>query len=877
MSDPTETQITQLEKVIAALESQRAILGDSAVDTARVSLQQQITLLQAQLAVAPIPTPTEERRLITILFSDVVGSTTIAERLDPEEWHQVITRVHARLSEIITRHGGMVAQYLGDGLLALFGLPVASESDPENAIRAALEIQGSRNLDLDLKNLGSRDGNQPRGELPATDATTPTRRSPLPNPVLQLRIGIHTGLVITGEIGGDIHREFTAIGDPINLAARLQSAAPPGGILISHDTFNQVRGLFELEPQSPLTIKDKTENVQTYLVHSVRPHPFQNVSRGVTGIQTHTVGREDEFKALQNAYLDAYENRGVVWTQIIGELGIGKSRLLEDLSAWLESRRERLLIFRGRSFPGETIHPYTMVRRLWFDYLQIPEDTPRDLAEVKWIDQFRVMSGIQDPETAYVVGLLLGLSFQGHPHINPILGDPLQIKGRANAISRDLLGQMREQATVVILLEDVHWTDASSWEWLVQVLLNSSQVSRPHKHGLFVLATGRPDMDVPAELVRHAPRSSSADNDLAKRPPAPHDPLRYVPIALAPLADTPARELARNLVASIDGITNEVIEMLVERSEGVPYFAEEMVNWFIDHNIVDTTFTPWRFMPDRLSESPLPSSLQHLLLTRLWALSDVERLVLQHGAVFGRHFWSGGVEALGTPESNSILGQLQPRGMIHVEPVSSFAGDTEWSFPHTLLRDVAYESILKRERPHLHLAAAQWLAGQAQQSGLVNDFAGSIAEHYERAGEWISAVDWYLQAGDQARASSALAEARRLYDRAYKLVPADERERRARTLLGRITIADMQGNMPAQQADIQALLLIAEVIDDDGWRAQARYRQCMHAWKTGNYPGVIVAGDMAIAAAERAGRVDIKVQAMAYRASAQALMGQGDA
>ncbi|HEX9077727.1 MAG TPA: adenylate/guanylate cyclase domain-containing protein, partial [Anaerolineae bacterium] len=250
MADSVEAQLAQLRTTIATLEAQRAVLGPALVDPALAGLRQQLAILEAQQR----PPPAEERRLITILFTDIVGSTSLAEKLDPEEWRQAVARVHSTSGDLIAHHGGKVAQYLGDGLLALFGAERTSERDPENAIHAALEIQ---------KEIGD---------------WRSTAKSALSD--LQLRIGIHTGLVVVGDLGTDSHKEFTATGDAMNFAARLQSAAPPGGILISHDTYRYVRGVFDVTPRPPLTIKGKVEPVQSYLVRRAKPRAFRTVNRG---------------------------------------------------------------------------------------------------------------------------------------------------------------------------------------------------------------------------------------------------------------------------------------------------------------------------------------------------------------------------------------------------------------------------------------------------------------------------------------------------------------------------------------------------------------------------------------------------------------------
>jgi len=764
MAEENRSKLDQLRHSISVLEGQRATLGDAVVDPALAALRQQIEALEAQ---APLePAPKEQRRLITIFFADIVGSTTIAERLDPEEWRETVAAVHAALGGVIQQHQGSVAQYLGDGLLALFGARTSGEHDPENAIRAALDAQNA----------------------------VAALQTPEP---LKLRIGIHTGPVVVGELGSDARKEFTATGDAMNLAARLQTAAPPGGILISQDTYNYVRGVFTVAPQPALTIKGKQEPIQTYLVRRIKPRPFRTVTRGVAGIQTRTVGRDRELRDLQAAYLVALEQRRVVWAQLVGEAGVGKSRMIDDVRDWIELRLEVVRVFRGRAYAGDARQPFSLIRRMWFDRFQIAEDAPLAQAERKWVERFQELGKTDEVEPAHALGLLVGLPFKDSRYIGGMRGDPAQVKGRAFVVSREFLKRVREESPLELLLEDLQWADSSSWDYLIQVMLDT-EIDESH-HGIFILAAARPEWDPPAVL------SSSQS---------------YHRVDLQPLSEDATRELVSELLQRVEGVPEDVGRLIVERSEGIPYFAEEMVNWFVDRGIIDRSREPWRFLPARLKEIPLPATLQHLLLTRLSSLNDAERSVLQRGAIFGRNFWGGGLVALGVRQPDVMLQPLQPRGFVEAQPESSFEGETEWSFHHALLRDVTYESVLKRERAALHKAAAAWLEEQARRAGRLDEFSGLLGEHAERAGEMIGAADWYLKAGERAKAQGATAEARKFFDRALELLPPIDRERRWRVLLGREVVLGILGEPDAWRADVAALMELAKDLDDDNRLAE---------------------------------------------------------
>ena len=820
MAETLQTQIENLRLSISGLEAQRSVLGSAIIDPALAALHQQLVVLEEQAASQAIPT--EERRVVTILFIDMVGSTSLAERLDPEEWRQIVNRLHTTLGEAVTAHHGTVAQYLGDGLLAFFGSRDTSEHDPENAIRAAL------------------------------DAHTAVSGLKLPEK-LQLRSGIHTGLVVVGELGDAAHKEFTASGDAMNLAARLQSAAPAGGTLISHDTYRYVRGVFDLTPRPPLTVKGKSEPLQTYLVRRAKPRPFRSISRGVAGVETRTIGRELEMQALQQAYLRAYEGHGMVWAQILGDSGVGKSRLLVDLNDWMDLRDETTRLLRARAFPDDANQPFALVRRMWFDRFQIAEDAPLEQAETKWVERFKEFYGQDNcEESAHALGLLVGLPFNDSPYIKTMRNDPTQVKGRALVVSRELVRAVRQQSPLIVLLEDLQWTDLASWEYLMEVFLDGATGEYPN--GLFLLGAARLEWHPPEELLDLFASSLSSEKI--------GDEWGML-ISLAPLSDHSTRELARELLQQVVDVPESVIDLLVERSEGVPYFTEEIVNWFIDHEILDTRSEQWRFLPERLKAQPLPATLQHLLLTRLSSLSPIERATLQRGAIFGRRFWSGGVDALGISAGEETLGHLQPRGFVEMQPESAFQGDTEWSFHHNLLQEVTYESILKRERAALHKVAAGWLERQARQAGRLNEFAGLLGDHCARAGELIAAADWYLLAGRRTMNQGAPRESRVFYSQALELLPPVDRERRWQALLGREQALSVLSDAEQWKTDISDLLELARSFDDDNYLAEAYLRQALFGMQAGDLSITNQASLEALTTAQRCGNEAIEAEALA--------------
>ena len=303
----------KLEEAIAHLEAQRATLGEVVVEAALTPLRQKLAEIEARGDF-----PEQQRKQVTILFSDIAGSTKIVSHLDPEEARDLFDAALRRLAEPIARHGGHVTRFMGDGFKAVFGSPQAREDDPERAVRAALGI-------LEV-------ARQLADELRATRNVQD----------FQVRVGVNTGLAA---LGGVTEAEDTLMGSPVNLAARLESAAPPGGTLISHDTYRHVRGVFDVQPLPPITAKGFEQPVPVYQVMRAKPRSFRTHPRGVEGVETRLVGRESELKLLQEARILAVdEGEGQVVT-ITGEAGVGKSRLLYEFENWLELQPFRVRYF----------------------------------------------------------------------------------------------------------------------------------------------------------------------------------------------------------------------------------------------------------------------------------------------------------------------------------------------------------------------------------------------------------------------------------------------------------------------------------------------------------------------------------------------------
>ncbi len=808
------SEIDQLQQAVQALEAQRSALGDAVVDAAQATLRARLADLESTTA------PTEQRGQATILFADIVDFTALAETMDAEDVRDLVDSFWRRMDAAIKDHGGGIDKHIGDAVMAVWGARAARENDPEQAVRAALAMQA------EARAFAAEPGNPP----------------------LRIRIGINTGPVLIGAVGTT--GEITVMGDAVNTASRLEEAAPGDGVLISQDTYRYIRGIFDLVQQPPLAVKGKTRPIATYVVRSAKARPFRTVTRGVAGLHTQTVGRQDELRRLRDACRAAFEEHQVVWAQLVGEPGVGKSRLLDETVDWMDVQPAPFRLFRGRAFAGDDRQPFALIRRLWLDRFQIAEDAPRVEAEAAWTRAYAELCGADDDEAAHALGLLVGLPFADSPHIGALRDDPNQVKGRALVVSRQLFDTVRHDRPAVVLLEDLHWADASSWEYLMATLLAGADGQLPH--GLLVIGTARPEWEPPRALLNNP---------------------GYQELRLGPLSADASRELARELLDKVEGAPTDLVDLIVERAEGVPYFAEEMVNWLIDQGVIEPAEDTWRFAPDRLQATPLPATLQHLLLTRLSALGESDRTTLQRGSVFGRIFWTDGVTALGALDAEAALASLEPRGFVVPQPQASLQGEVEWSFYHTLLRDVTYESILRRERAALHQTAAYWLESQAERANRLDEFAGLLGQHWERANRHDLAAQWYVRAGESALGQGAPREARSFMGCALELLPPTETDLRWRALMGRVEALDVLGERTPQGEDVGALVTLARSLGDPHRLAEALFRQEQYATALGDPRFQQRAADEAIEGARQAGDAAIEARALASKAAWQTRQG----
>ncbi|HXG22487.1 MAG TPA: adenylate/guanylate cyclase domain-containing protein [Methylomirabilota bacterium] len=626
-----------------------------------------------------------ERRQLTVMFCDLVGSTALSTQLDPEDLREVVRQYQQTCAAVIQRHEGHIAQYLGDGLLVYFGYPSAHEDDARRAVRAGLEIVGA------------------------------IHGLPLQNP-LQVRIGIHTGLVVVGDIGAGGRTEQLALGETPNIAARIQGLAEPNTVLISAATQRLVDGQFECQPFGSRVLKGIETPISVYHVQSEQQH--LSPLAGKTTLAP-LVGREQEVGLLVDRWEQAEEGRGHV-VLLSGEPGIGKSRLAYTVREHI--RAEGSLLFEARCSPyyqHSALYPLIdMLQRLLLLNRQEPEDE-----KAQKVEQALALYGMQ--ETLPLFTALLSLPTP--PQYPPLQLTPQKQKERTfQALLQLFIAQAERQATVSVW-EDLHWADPSSLEFL-SLLIEQIPTTK-----LLLVLTFRPEFTPPWKPRSHI--SQLVLNRLGKR----------------------QVELMIEKVAAGKGLSAEIIEQIRIKTDGVPLFVEELTK-----SVVENVGAH-----GRASLQTIPATLQEALLARLDRLSDA-RQVAQLGATLGREFsyeLLHAVAPLNEADLQAALTKLVDAEILYQRGVGE---QTRYFFKHALIQDTAYQSLLKSTRQQYHQRIAQvlderFLEAKETQPEL-------LAYHYTEAGLIEQAIPYWQRAGQRAMEHSANAEATRHLSKGLSLL-----------------------------------------------------------------------------------------------------------
>jgi len=669
-----------------------------------------------QIAPKPLPEIAEaQRRPVTVLFADVVGFTSLAEQLDPEELRTLMMGCFQALAEEIRRYDGFIEKFIGDAILAVFGAPVAHEDDPERAVRAALEMQAR------LKEL--------RRTLDSA-----------PGSALTMRIGINTGLVVAGTVGEG--KDYGVVGDTVNVAARLQQIAAPGSVTVSEETCRLIRKAFEARPIGAVTLKGKAEPIEAFEVVGANRE-----SASLAVIESRRVplvGRQEEMRQLLELLARARKGRTQV-VSLVGDAGIGKSRLLAEFLHRLdpEGLFGQTAVYRA-SCSALASEAY----RVFIDFFRscfalTSQDEPA-LARGKIRSTLEAMGAQVDP-VASVVEHLLGVAETGLrlDHL-----DPEQLKRQLFLAVKEICQCQCRRGAVLLIVEDFQWVDAASVELL------RALVERIPDRPLMLLVVARPTPHTGAIY------SPSADCTLIRLPPLMEDEGEaFLTALVGPLAP-----------ASLSALREPVIR----RAAGNPFFLEEAVHALLDAGALVKEEGGAR-LSGALTAVEVPTTVQGVILSRLDSLEPGARQLVLEAAVIGPGFDMELLRRV-TSEPEGLEARLDT--LLRAELLGEVAGPDgrapEYRFRNSLIQEVAYGSLLRKRRAELHERIARAL--EQLHADALDDWLPQLAHHWSLSEDRGRALHYLLRFGDRAARVYANQDAVGCYRRALELLEQGEEQ-----------------------------------------------------------------------------------------------------
>jgi class 3 adenylate cyclase/tetratricopeptide (TPR) repeat protein len=643
-----------------------------------------------------------ERRQVTVLFADVAGFTTMAERLDPEVVHQIIDGCFARITAEVHRFEGTINQYTGDGVMALFGAPIAHEDGPRRAVHAALGMQRAL-----------REYHQ---QVEAQRGLT-----------LQMRIGLNTGPVVVGKIGDDLRMDYTAVGDTTNLAARLQQLAQPGVVVISEATHRLVAGFFDMRDLGEHTVKGRTEPVRVYEVLRTRGRRTRLEVAAERGL-TPRVGRDRELAVLLDLFQQAKVGHGQV-VSITGEACIGKSRLVLEFRHALAAAGETATWLEGQCLSfGQAIPFLPVIDQLRANFgIEEADGEPEIIAKVE--ERMRRMGALD----AHIPAIRYLLAVDPGDAALSAMEPAARRKQLVDAVlALSLRGaQLRP---LILVYEDLHWIDTST-EALLGTLLDT--------------IAGVPLLLLLTYRVGYTPPFGSRSF--------------HTTLTLQSFSEADTVAMASRILGT-EHFPEVLQAVLLEKAEGVPLFVEEVVKTLLDVGALQRDNGSYRVVQG-LAEARVPDTVQGIIMARLDRLGEEGKRTVQLASVIGRQFLVRLLERIAdlTGPLEGLLTELQTLELIYRQ---GLLPEPAYVFKHALIQDVAYNSLLLRQRRELHRAVG---------AAIEELYPERLAEHYEELahhftqGEvWAKAMDYSTLAGDRAAEAFANAEAKAHYARALQ-------------------------------------------------------------------------------------------------------------
>lgn len=657
-----------------------------------------------------------ERRVVTILFADVKGSTAMAESLDPEDWAEIMNEAFEYLTNPIIRYGGTVARLMGDAVLAFFGAPTAHEDDPLRAVLAGLDI---------IEDL------QPFRERLANEFGLD----------FNIRVGINTGVAVVGEVGSAQAGEYTAMGDEVNLASRMEQTAAPGSIQITGETYRQVAPWIEAESEGSIEIKGKRDSVPVYRVLGRKEIPTR--ARGIAGLRSSMVGRDPEFEIMTSMVDRLFQGQGQILT-LVGEAGLGKSRLIDELHHKLEQAHAglyRWIDTRGISY--EMSRPYGLYVQTLRQVCQIGDNDEIEVMRGKVRETFGELNLERQTGILNTVEVLLTTGQGFEDNISQVKGEA--IKREIFSSMLDIWSTKAKERPLVLVLDDLHWADPASVE------LTSHLFQLVEKVPIMFVCAFRPHRDAAAWNLR---------DGAAQYPTCSNE------INLSPLAENDSNQLVDNIL-QISDLPLKLRTAILKKSEGNPFFIEEVVRTLIEKGVIQQGENGFNWqVAENYEEFDIPDNLHALLLARIDRLDGESRRTLQIASVIGRSFNHRVIAEIerDNPGLDKQLEKLQLVGLIQI---GSPSPELEYIFRHELTREAAYHSILKRQRREYHRQVGEAIE-KIFASNLAEE-AYRLAYHYDAARDYQGALKYYQIAGNQSLKLFANMEASQYFGQAIEL------------------------------------------------------------------------------------------------------------
>jgi class 3 adenylate cyclase/tetratricopeptide (TPR) repeat protein len=781
----------------------------------------------------------EERKVVTVVFCDLVGSTARAERLDPEDVRAELSSFHRRVRGELERRGGTVEKFIGDAVVAVFGAPAVHEDDPERAVRAALAI---RDWAVD------EDG-------------------------VEVRLAVNTGEALVALGARPETGEGLVAGDVINTAARLQTAAPVNGVLVGEATERATVRAIEYRAHAPIQAKGKQKPISVWEAVSARSLFGVDVELRP---RTRLVGRMRELDQLLGALARARAEREPQLVTIIGVPGMGKSRLVQELSAAIEREPELIRWRQGRSLPYGQGVSYWALGEMVKAEAGILESDAVEVAEAKLREVAARVCAVEDVDwMGSVLGPLIGVAEDGPGSDR---------RGEAFAGWRRFLEGLADERPTVLLFEDLHWADDGLLDFVDGLVDWATDVP------LLVVATARPEL-----LARRAHWGGGKPNATT--------------LSLAPLSEAETSELV-HAVLERSVLPAAVQAAVLARAGGNPLYAEEFARLVAERGVGSD------------AELPVPASLQGLISARIDALTRPEKELLQDAAVLGKVFWRGALVGMNRPSDvvDDALRALERKEFVRRDRRSSVEGEEQYAFRHVLVCDVAYAQLPRAARAERHQRVATWIAARVR----AEDAAELLAHHYVSALEYAQAVGLEVgeltrcartalrDAGRRAVALNAFTNATRFYEQALALTPEDGAEWprlalehaeattyvdmtgdrflvRARDALAAGDVDDaarsemvlgeyrwLRGDREAAETHFRAAEKLAARMQDGGARLRVLANVARFEMLADEYERAIAVGRQALALAEQLGRDDMRAHALNSIGLARISIGELD-